>query len=55
MDPGIQFADLLAYNTDENDHWKRWLAEHVAALDLPCDVPPLTALDLEASWSRRDA
>ncbi len=38
MDPGIQFADLLAYNADENDHWKRWFAEHPAALELPCDV-----------------
>jgi uncharacterized damage-inducible protein DinB len=38
MDPGIQFADLLAYNADENNHWKRWFAEHPAALDLSCDV-----------------
>lgn len=38
MDPGIPFADLLAYNTDENEHWQRWFAEHRAVLDLPCDV-----------------
>jgi uncharacterized damage-inducible protein DinB len=38
MDPGISFADLLAYNADETDHWKQWLVEHAAALDLPCDV-----------------
>jgi uncharacterized damage-inducible protein DinB len=38
MDPGIPFADLLAYNSAENAHWKRWFAEHAAALDLPCDV-----------------
>jgi hypothetical protein len=38
VDPGIQFADLLAYNADETDHWKRWFREHPAALDLPCAV-----------------
>ncbi len=38
MDPGIRFTDLLAYNADETSHWKRWFAEHPAALDLPCDV-----------------
>jgi len=38
MDPGIRLTDLLAYNADETDHWKRWFAEHPAALDLPCDV-----------------
>jgi uncharacterized damage-inducible protein DinB len=38
MDPGIAFADLLAYNADETAHWKRWFAEQAAALDLPCDV-----------------
>ena len=38
MDPGISFADLLAYNADETEHWKRFFAEHTAALDLPCDV-----------------
>lgn len=38
MDPGIPFADLLAYNADENEHWRRWFAQHVAALDLSCDV-----------------
>jgi hypothetical protein len=38
MDPGIPFADLLAYNSAENAHWKRWFAEQAAALDLPCDV-----------------
>lgn len=39
MDPGIPFATLLAYNADENEHWKRWFAEHPAALDVPCDIP----------------
>jgi uncharacterized damage-inducible protein DinB len=38
MDPGIAFADLLAYNADETEHWKRFFAEHAPALDLPCDV-----------------
>ncbi len=38
MDPGIRFTDLLAYNAEETSHWKRWFAEHPAALDLPCDV-----------------
>jgi|SRR5437868_5786980 len=38
MDSGISFATLLAYNTEENEHWKRWFAAHPAALDLPCDV-----------------
>jgi uncharacterized damage-inducible protein DinB len=38
MDPGISFADLLAYNSEETDRWKRWFGEHPAALDLPCDV-----------------
>ena len=38
MDPGIRFAELLANNADETSHWKRWFAEHPAALDLPCDV-----------------
>jgi uncharacterized damage-inducible protein DinB len=38
MDPGMQFAYLLAYNADETDHWKRWFTQHPAALDLPCDV-----------------
>ena len=38
MDPGISFATLLAYNTDENERWKRWFAANPAALDLPCDV-----------------
>jgi uncharacterized damage-inducible protein DinB len=38
MDPGISFADLLAYNADENEHWRRWFREHEAALDLACDV-----------------
>jgi hypothetical protein len=38
MDPGIPFADLLAYNADENEHWQPWFADHPAALDLPCDV-----------------
>src|SRR5437899_2550499 len=38
MEPGIRFADLLAYKADESNHWKRWFAEHPAALDLPCDV-----------------
>jgi len=38
MDPGIRFTDLLAYNADENNHWKRWFVEHPAALDLSCDV-----------------
>ena len=38
MDPGISFATLLAYNSEENEHWKRWFAAHPAALDLPCDV-----------------
>jgi uncharacterized damage-inducible protein DinB len=38
VDPGIQFAELLAYNADETNRWKRWFAEHPAAFDLPCDV-----------------
>jgi len=38
MDPGISFATLLAYNIEENDHWKRWFEGHPAALDLACDV-----------------
>ena len=38
MDPGIPFADLLAYNADENSHWMRWFEEHTAALDLVCDI-----------------
>jgi hypothetical protein len=38
MDPGISFADLLAYNADETNHWKQWFAEHASALDLACDV-----------------
>jgi hypothetical protein len=38
MDPGIQFADLLAYNAAESTHWKRGFADHPAALDLACDV-----------------
>jgi len=38
MDPGIQLLELLAYNADETNHWKRWFADHPAALDLPCDV-----------------
>jgi uncharacterized damage-inducible protein DinB len=38
MDPGLPFADLLAYNADETNHWKRWFGENTAALDLPCDV-----------------
>ena len=38
MDPGISFADLLAYNTGENDQWKRWFSAHPTAIDLPCDV-----------------
>jgi uncharacterized damage-inducible protein DinB len=38
MDPGIRFADLLAYNADETSHWKRWFADHPTALDLACDV-----------------
>ena len=38
MDPGIRFTDLLAYNADETNHWKRWFADHPAALDLACDV-----------------
>jgi uncharacterized damage-inducible protein DinB len=38
MDPGVRFAELLAYNSDENNHWKRWFVEHLAVLDLACDV-----------------
>jgi uncharacterized damage-inducible protein DinB len=38
MDPGIPFATLLAYNAEENGNWKRWFAERLTALDLPCDV-----------------
>jgi len=38
VDPGLQFAELLAYNADETSRWKRWFSEHPAALDLPCDV-----------------
>jgi uncharacterized damage-inducible protein DinB len=38
MDPGIAFTDLLAYNAEENDHWKRWFVENPAALNLDCDV-----------------
>jgi uncharacterized damage-inducible protein DinB len=38
LDPGIQFAELLAYNADENSRWKQWFGEHPEALDLPCDV-----------------
>ena len=38
MDPGISFTDLLAYNAEENEHWKHWFAENPAALDLVCDV-----------------
>lgn len=38
MDPGLPFADLLAYNADETDHWKRWFGDNAAALDLTCDV-----------------
>lgn len=38
MDPGISFSDLLSYNADETEHWKRFFAEHPAALDLACDV-----------------
>jgi uncharacterized damage-inducible protein DinB len=38
MDPGISLADLLAYNTAENDQWKRWFTANPAALDLPCDA-----------------
>ena len=38
MDPGLPFADLLAYNANETDHWKRWFGENAAALDLTCDV-----------------
>ena len=38
MDPGISFADLLAYNADETKHWLQWFVEHSATLDLPCDV-----------------
>ena len=38
MDPGISFTELLAYNTAENDQWKRWFAANPAALDLPCDA-----------------
>jgi uncharacterized damage-inducible protein DinB len=38
MDPGISFSDLLSYNADETEHWKRFFAEHAAALDLACDV-----------------
>ena len=38
MDPGIPFSDLLAYNADENRHWKRWFGERSALLDLACDA-----------------
>jgi uncharacterized damage-inducible protein DinB len=38
MDPGISFADLLAYNADETEHWKRFFAQQPAALDLASDV-----------------
>ena len=38
MDPGLPFADLLAYNAEETAHWKRWFGENAAALDLACDV-----------------
>jgi uncharacterized damage-inducible protein DinB len=38
MDPGISFTDLLAYNSDETEHWKRFFAEHTPAVDLECDV-----------------
>jgi uncharacterized damage-inducible protein DinB len=38
MDPGIQFRELLAYNADEHQHWRRWFADHPAVLDLACDV-----------------
>jgi len=38
MDPGISFTDLLAYNTGENEQWKRWFSANPAAVDLPCDV-----------------
>jgi len=38
MDPGIQFAELLAYGADETNRWRRWFGEHPAALDLACDA-----------------
>jgi len=38
MDPGIGLAELLAYNAEENSHWKRWFGAHPAVLDLACDV-----------------
>lgn len=38
MDPGVQLAELLAYNAEETSRWKRWFTDHPAALDLPCDV-----------------
>jgi uncharacterized damage-inducible protein DinB len=38
MDPGISFSDLLSYNADETEHWKRFFSEHTPALDLACDV-----------------
>ena len=32
---GISFAALLAYRDSETSRWKRWLAAHPAALDVP--------------------
>ena len=38
MDAGIHFSELLAYNAEETNHWKRWFEAHPAAIDLACDV-----------------
>jgi len=32
MDAGLDFAELLAYTHEENQHWKRWLKQHPEAL-----------------------
>ncbi len=38
MNDGIRFAELLDYNAEENEHWKKWFTEHTDALELPVDI-----------------
>ncbi|MBZ5720607.1 MAG: DinB family protein [Acidobacteriia bacterium] len=38
MSAGIQFAELLAYNEEENRRWKQFFSRHPQALDLPLDI-----------------
>lgn len=38
MDDAVQFAELLAYTTEETTRWRQFFEKNPAALDVACDI-----------------